>query len=75
MGNMLVKCAVSDFAIQWSLFAVAAALQTEKFYDLAGEFNNNRNLRHRNICKAPKHKPGFCNPVDVFNTALMPNIR
>ena len=38
MGNLLVKCAVSDLAIQWSLFVVAAALQTEKFYDLAGEF-------------------------------------
>ncbi len=37
MGNILVKSAVSDFAIQWVLFVLAAALKTEKFYDLVGE--------------------------------------
>ena len=38
MGNIIAKCAASDFAIQWALFVVAAAFQTEKFYDLAGEW-------------------------------------
>ena len=28
-----------DFGIQWVLGAVAVALKTEKFYDLAGSFN------------------------------------
>ncbi|BFZ01299.1 hypothetical protein BsWGS_04338 [Bradybaena similaris] len=36
MGNILIKAAVLDFGIQWLCWAVAAALQTEKFYDLAG---------------------------------------
>ncbi|ELT87489.1 hypothetical protein CAPTEDRAFT_113160 [Capitella teleta] len=36
MGNILVKSAVLDVGIQWALFVVAAALKTEKFYDLAG---------------------------------------
>ena len=36
MGNVLVKSAVIDFSIQWLSFIVAAALKTEKFYDLAG---------------------------------------
>lgn len=36
MGNTLVKAAVTDFAIQWSCFVIAALLKTEKFYDLAG---------------------------------------
>ncbi len=37
MGNFLAKSAAIDFGIQWSLFAVAAAAKTEKFYDLAGK--------------------------------------
>lgn len=37
MGNIFGKAAVIDFGIQWSLWAVAALLKTEKFYDLAGE--------------------------------------
>ncbi|XP_071333292.1 uncharacterized protein [Trachinotus anak] len=36
MGSTLVKCAVTDLGIQWAGWAVAAALKTEKFYDLAG---------------------------------------
>ena len=36
MGNILVKSAAVDFGIQWACFIVAAALKTEKFYDLAG---------------------------------------
>lgn len=41
MGNfvsssLLAKSGVYDLGIQWALFAVAALLKTEKFYDLAG---------------------------------------
>ncbi len=36
MGNTLAKAAVTDMAIQWVCFAVAAYFQTEKFYDLVG---------------------------------------
>ncbi|XP_064647603.1 uncharacterized protein LOC135500230 [Lineus longissimus] len=36
MGNLLVRTAAVDFGIQWVLWVVAAALKTEKFYDLAG---------------------------------------
>jgi len=36
MGSIIGKCALLDFGIQWGLFVVAAALKTEKFYDLAG---------------------------------------
>lgn len=36
MGNPLSKAAAVDFGIQWTCWAVAAALKTEKFYDLAG---------------------------------------
>ncbi|XP_051865389.1 uncharacterized protein si:ch211-210c8.6 [Pristis pectinata] len=36
MGSIVVKCAVTDLAIQWALWAVSTILQTEKFYDLAG---------------------------------------
>merc|ERR1712004_50407 len=36
MGSILTKSAALDFGIQWGLFAIAAALKTEKFYDLAG---------------------------------------
>ena len=36
MGNILIKSAIFDLGIQWSLFAVAAFFQTEIFYDLAG---------------------------------------
>ena len=31
-----MKAAVTDMAIQWACFGVAAYFQTEKFYDLAG---------------------------------------
>ncbi|XP_065194270.1 uncharacterized protein LOC135825589 [Sycon ciliatum] len=36
MGSGLGSLFAIDMAIQWSLWAVAAALKTEKFYDLAG---------------------------------------
>lgn len=36
MGSTLVKCAATDVFIQWAGWALAAALKTEKFYDLAG---------------------------------------
>ncbi|RXM91578.1 hypothetical protein EOD39_21036 [Acipenser ruthenus] len=36
MGNLLLKCAVTDLAIQWVGWGVASAFKTEKFYDLAG---------------------------------------
>lgn len=36
MGNILLKCAVTDLAIQWVGWGVASAFKTEKFYDLAG---------------------------------------
>lgn len=36
MGNVLVKAAVTDMALQWGLFLIAAYFKTEKFYDLAG---------------------------------------
>jgi hypothetical protein len=36
MGNVLVKAAVTDMALQWGLFLIAAYFRTEKFYDLAG---------------------------------------
>lgn len=36
MGSTLVKCAATDVLIQWAGWALAAALKTEKFYDLAG---------------------------------------
>ncbi|XP_071102209.1 uncharacterized protein [Haliotis cracherodii] len=36
MGNSLIKAAALDFGAQWACWAVAAALRTEKFYDLAG---------------------------------------
>ena len=35
--SILARSATWDFAIQWGLFALAAALKTEKFYDLAGK--------------------------------------
>lgn len=34
--SRLARIAAADFGIQWSCFAVAAALQTEKFYDFSG---------------------------------------
>lgn len=37
MGSTLVKCAATDVGIQWAAWALAAALKTEKFYDLAGK--------------------------------------
>ena len=37
MGNVLVKSAFLDFGIQWLCYVVAAALKTEKFYDIAGK--------------------------------------
>ncbi|TRY86648.1 hypothetical protein DNTS_005001 [Danionella cerebrum] len=36
MGSTLAKCAAADLAIQWVGWALASALKTEKFYDLAG---------------------------------------
>lgn len=36
MGSTLVKCAATDVGIQWAGWALASALRTEKFYDLAG---------------------------------------
>lgn len=36
MGNVLVKAAATDMALQWTLFLLAAYFKTEKFYDLAG---------------------------------------
>ena len=36
MGSNLAKSALLDFGIQWGCFIVAAALKTEKFYDLVG---------------------------------------
>ncbi|XP_055899351.1 uncharacterized protein LOC106072622 [Biomphalaria glabrata] len=36
MGNVIGRAAVVDFGIQWSCWIIAAFLQTEKFYDLAG---------------------------------------
>ncbi|XP_074659189.1 uncharacterized protein LOC141911959 [Tubulanus polymorphus] len=36
MGNILCKSAAVDFGVQWALWVLAAALRTEKFYDLAG---------------------------------------
>lgn len=40
MGSTLIKCAATDLGIQWLGWAVAAALRTEKFYDLAGNSSN-----------------------------------
>lgn len=39
MGSTVVKCAAADVGIQWVGWALAAALKTEKFYDLAGKRN------------------------------------
>ncbi|XP_041478362.1 uncharacterized protein C594.04c-like [Lytechinus variegatus] len=36
VSSLLVKSAVWDVGIQWSLFLIAAYFKTEKFYDLAG---------------------------------------
>ncbi|XP_064614376.1 uncharacterized protein LOC135478042 [Liolophura sinensis] len=36
MGSSFSKAAALDFGIQWGCWVVAAALKTEKFYDLAG---------------------------------------
>ncbi|KPP78282.1 hypothetical protein Z043_102228 [Scleropages formosus] len=38
MGSVLTRCALTDVAVQWLGWAAAAALRTEKFYDLAGTF-------------------------------------
>lgn len=35
-NSVYTKAAVIDFGIQWSLWAVASLLKTEKFFDLAG---------------------------------------
>uniref|UniRef100_A0A672MEQ9 Uncharacterized LOC107598584 n=1 Tax=Sinocyclocheilus grahami TaxID=75366 RepID=A0A672MEQ9_SINGR len=35
MGSAVAKCAITDLAIQWVGWALASALKTEKFYDLA----------------------------------------
>lgn len=42
MGSTLVKCAATDLGIQWAGWALAAALKTEKFYDLAGNLDRSR---------------------------------
>ena len=36
MGNSLAKAAAVDFGVQWCCWVLAAALKTEKFYDLTG---------------------------------------
>uniref|UniRef100_W5LB77 Si:ch211-210c8.6 n=1 Tax=Astyanax mexicanus TaxID=7994 RepID=W5LB77_ASTMX len=36
MGAVLLKCAAADLGVQWVGWALAAALKTERFYDLAG---------------------------------------
>ena len=36
MDNVLVKAAITDFFIQYSLFLIAICLRTEKFFFLAG---------------------------------------
>uniref|UniRef100_A0A3Q2ZUC4 Si:ch211-210c8.6 n=2 Tax=Kryptolebias marmoratus TaxID=37003 RepID=A0A3Q2ZUC4_KRYMA len=36
MGGTLARCAATDLGIQWFCWVLAAALRTEKFYDLAG---------------------------------------
>lgn len=41
MGSTLVKCAATDVGIQWAGWALASALRTEKFYDLAGKSVSN----------------------------------
>ena len=38
MGNIITRSFALDLGIQWGLFVIAAALKTEKFYDLAGKF-------------------------------------
>jgi hypothetical protein len=40
MGSALGKAAAVDFGIQFVGWAVAAALKTEKFYDLTGKSRN-----------------------------------
>lgn len=40
MGSTLVKCAATDVGVQWAGWALASALRTEKFYDLAGNFSH-----------------------------------
>lgn len=39
MEGVLVRCAAADLGVQWFGWALAAALRTEKFYDLAGNTN------------------------------------
>ena len=39
MPSSLMQLLAFDVGVQWSCFAVAAYLQTEKFYDLAGSGN------------------------------------
>ena len=36
MENVLVKAAITDVCLQWSLFLIAACLKTEKFFFMAG---------------------------------------
>ncbi|KAL4623686.1 hypothetical protein GN956_G18681 [Arapaima gigas] len=36
MGGVLTRCALTDLGVQWLGWAAAAALRTERFYDLAG---------------------------------------
>lgn len=48
MGSTLVKCAATDVGIQWAGWALASALRTEKFYDLAGK-SAHRLLTHARL--------------------------
>lgn len=36
MDNVLVKAAITDFCIQYSLFLIAICLRTDKFFFLSG---------------------------------------
>lgn len=45
MGSTLVKCAATDLGIQWAGWALASAFKTEKFYDLAGNSGQRRQLK------------------------------
>ena len=38
MGVTLAKCAAFDLGVQWVGWALASAMKTEKFFDLAGKF-------------------------------------
>ena len=50
-SSSVVQLACLDFGIQWGLWAVSAALHTEKFYDLAGKLDGSdcHNCTHKHI--------------------------